>query len=82
MPDSLPTEVLEVTAGLPAEAAALVRAYQRASKADATVRAYRSDALVFQDWCARFAALALVVAAGGATRARNSAIGGQGHNDA
>jgi hypothetical protein len=74
MPDSLPTEVLE--------AAALVRAYQRGSKADATVRAYRSDALVFQDWCARFAALALVVAAGGATRARNSAIGGQGHNDA
>jgi site-specific recombinase XerD len=54
MPDSLPTEVLEVTAGLPAEAAALVRAYQRASKADATIRAYRSDALVFQDWCAQF----------------------------
>ncbi|GJE52647.1 Tyrosine recombinase XerD [Methylobacterium tardum] len=39
---------------LPAEAAAIVRAYQRASKADATLRAYRSDALVFQDWCARF----------------------------
>jgi site-specific recombinase XerD len=54
MPDSLPAEVLEVTAGLPAEAAALVRAYQRASKADATVRAYRSDALVFQDWCMRY----------------------------
>jgi site-specific recombinase XerD len=54
MPDSLPTEVLDVTEGLPAEAAALVRAYQRASKADATVRAYTSDARVFQDWCARF----------------------------
>ncbi|WP_345822905.1 tyrosine-type recombinase/integrase (plasmid) [Methylobacterium fujisawaense] len=39
---------------LPAEAAAIVRAYQRASKADATVRAYTSDARVFQDWCARF----------------------------
>ncbi|KTS10793.1 integrase [Methylobacterium radiotolerans] len=32
----------------------MVRAYQRASKADATVRAYTSDARVFQDWCARF----------------------------
>lgn len=39
---------------LPAEAAAIVRAYQRASKADATVRAYTSDARVFQDWCAQF----------------------------
>jgi site-specific recombinase XerD len=38
---------------LPAEAAAIVRAYQRASKADATVRAYTSDARTFQDWCAR-----------------------------
>jgi site-specific recombinase XerD len=54
MPDSLSTEVLEISAGLPAEAAALVRAYQRASKADATVRAYTSDARVFQEWCARF----------------------------
>ena len=39
---------------LPAEAAAIVQAYQRASKADATVRAYTSDARVFQDWCARY----------------------------
>jgi site-specific recombinase XerD len=39
---------------LPAEAAAIVRVYQRASKANSTVRAYRSDALVFQDWCARY----------------------------
>ncbi|MGT2478825.1 site-specific integrase (plasmid) [Methylobacterium oryzae CBMB20] len=39
---------------LPAEAAAIVRAYQRASKADATVRAYTADARVFQDWCAQF----------------------------
>jgi site-specific recombinase XerD len=44
---------------LPAEAAAIVRAYQRASKADATVRAYTSDARVFQDWCARFGFLSL-----------------------
>lgn len=36
MPDSLPVEVLEITAGLPAEAAAIVLAYQRASKASAT----------------------------------------------
>ena len=39
---------------LPAEAAAIVRAYQQASKADSTVRAYRADVQVFQAWCARF----------------------------
>ena len=39
---------------LPAEAAAIVRAYQQASKADATIRAYTSDARVFQDWCRRY----------------------------
>lgn len=39
---------------LPDKAAAIVRSYQRASKADATVRAYTSDARVFQDWCTRF----------------------------
>ncbi|TXN76082.1 tyrosine-type recombinase/integrase [Methylobacterium sp. WL18] len=54
MPDMLPVEAPELLASLPAEAAAIVRAYQRASKADATVRAYTSDARVFQDWCARF----------------------------
>ncbi|TXM90312.1 hypothetical protein FV232_24650 [Methylobacterium sp. WL30] len=36
---------------LPAEALALVRDYQRASKASATVRAYKSDAAVFTAWC-------------------------------
>ena len=39
---------------LPAEAAAIVQAYQRASKADVTVRAYTADARVFQEWCARY----------------------------
>lgn len=39
---------------LPAETAALVRIYQRASKADATVRAYQGDARVFEAWCSRF----------------------------
>ena len=39
--------------GLPVEAIALVRAYQRASKAEATVRAYSSDWREFQGWCAR-----------------------------
>ena len=39
---------------LPAEAAAIVQAYQRASKATSTIRAYVSDARVFQDWCARY----------------------------
>jgi site-specific recombinase XerD len=51
----LPAEVLSGPGeGLPAEAAALVRAYQRASKADATVRAYRSDVRVFEAWCQRY----------------------------
>ena len=54
MPDTLPAETIELPASLPAEAAALVRAYQQASKADSTVRAYRTDAEVFQAWCARF----------------------------
>lgn len=54
MPETLPVEVLAIEAALLAETAAIVRAYQRASKAEATVRAYTSDARVFQDWCARF----------------------------
>lgn len=36
---------------LPADALALVRDYQRASKASATVRAYKSDAAAFTAWC-------------------------------
>src|SRR5215210_5406333 len=36
---------------LPAEAMARVRGYQRASKAGATVRAYRTDAAAFDAWC-------------------------------
>ncbi|MCJ2054174.1 site-specific integrase, partial [Methylobacterium sp. J-070] len=39
---------------LPVEAAAIVRAYQQASKADSTIRAYHADVQVFQAWCARF----------------------------
>ena len=39
---------------LPAEAAEIVRAYQRASKADATVRAYTADAKAFEAWCLRY----------------------------
>lgn len=53
-PEILPAELAEVSAGLPTEAAAIVRAYQRASKADATVRAYTSDAKVFEAWCTRY----------------------------
>jgi hypothetical protein len=30
---------------------ARVRGYQRASKADATMRAYRTDAAAFDAWC-------------------------------
>ena len=50
-PNTLPAELPAYSGGLPAEAMALVRAYQRASKADATVRAYTADAKVFQAWC-------------------------------
>ena len=39
---------------LPVEAAEMVRAYQRASKADATVRAYTADAKAFGAWCLRY----------------------------
>ncbi|WP_244539707.1 site-specific integrase [Methylobacterium sp. 174MFSha1.1] len=44
----------QTSAGLPAEAATLVESYQRASKADATVRAYRGDAAAFEAWCSRY----------------------------
>ena len=54
MSDIRPVELPRIFNHLPAEAAAIVQAYQRASKADATVRAYTSDARVFQDWCARY----------------------------
>jgi site-specific recombinase XerD len=53
-PEILPAETVQPLDTLPAEAAAIVRAYQKASKADVTVRAYTSDARVFQNWCARF----------------------------
>src|ERR1700709_2509311 len=43
MPETLPVEVLAIEAALSVETAAIVRAYQRASKAEATVRAYTSD---------------------------------------
>ncbi|MCC0808706.1 tyrosine-type recombinase/integrase [Methylobacterium sp. W2] len=57
----LPTVVVEaeeVSAGsgenLPVVVSTIVQAYQRASKADATVRAYRGDAAAFGAWCLRF----------------------------
>lgn len=39
---------------LPAEMASIVQAYQRASKAGSTVKAYRSDARLFEVWCAGY----------------------------
>lgn len=51
---TLTAEPTQICAGLPAEAAAIVRAYQRASKADATVRAYTADAKAFEAWCLRY----------------------------
>ncbi|WP_244936732.1 site-specific integrase [Methylobacterium currus] len=50
-PPLVPALVAADATLLPAEAASLVAAYQRASKADATVRAYRADAAVFEAWC-------------------------------
>ncbi|MCJ2124761.1 site-specific integrase [Methylobacterium sp. J-077] len=50
-PAILPTDD---SPSLPAEAAAIVRAYQQASKAASTVRAYTSDAREFQAWCGRY----------------------------
>lgn len=37
--------------GFPLETAAIVQAYQHASKADATVKAYQGDVMVFDQWC-------------------------------
>ena len=54
MPNSEILTIEPVEAGLPAETAALVQAYQRASKASATIRAYMSDVRVFEAWCRRF----------------------------
>jgi site-specific recombinase XerD len=54
MPDelALPAQVsADSSLSLSAEAEAVVRAYQQASKAESTVRAYASDARVFQRWC-------------------------------
>lgn len=52
-PEILPVEAdaSRRVGGLPADASEIVRAYQRASKADATVRAYSSDARAFEAWC-------------------------------
>src|SRR5829696_5069432 len=38
-------------AHLPASVSAAVRAFQRAEKADSTVRAYTADAIAFDAWC-------------------------------
>ncbi|MCB5177587.1 site-specific integrase [Microvirga lenta] len=38
-------------AWLPAEVSETVRSYQRAEKATSTIRAYKSDALLFDRWC-------------------------------
>jgi site-specific recombinase XerD len=54
MSEPVPTSTGELAALLPVELASIVQAYQRASKSDATLRAYRSDAVLFQGWCARY----------------------------
>ncbi|TXN15137.1 integrase, partial [Methylobacterium sp. WL122] len=50
-PEFLPAETVHKVDTLPADALALVRDYQRASKASATIRAYKSDAAAFSLWC-------------------------------
>lgn len=62
-PEILPAERVEIPAGLPVETAAIVRAYQRASKADATVRAYTAAAKAFEAWCTRYGFRALPASA-------------------
>ena len=47
-------DIAEISHNLPAEAVELVRIYQRASKAEATVRAYMSDVKAFEAWCLRY----------------------------
>ena len=54
MPNSEILTIEPVEAELPAETVALVQAYQRASKASATIRAYMSDVRVFEAWCRRY----------------------------
>ncbi|TXM98468.1 tyrosine-type recombinase/integrase [Methylobacterium sp. WL64] len=54
MPNSEILTIEAVEAGLPAETAALVQSYQRASKASATIRAYMSDVRMFEAWCRRY----------------------------
>lgn len=53
-PEILPAISFEWGAGLSVETVAIVGAYQQASKADSTVRAYTSDTKVFQAWCERY----------------------------
>lgn len=53
MSDALSHPVDE-PATLPSEMAVIVQAYQRASKAASTVRAYQGDALVFEAWCRQY----------------------------
>jgi site-specific recombinase XerD len=50
----VPTRASSQSETLPSDLALIVQAYQRASKSEATLRAYRSDAVLFQDWCARY----------------------------
>jgi integrase len=55
MPDpdltSAVVSLLDSVPALPVEMVETVRTYQRADKAAATVKAYRSDALLFDVWC-------------------------------
>lgn len=49
--NNLTVQVVETQPRLPVAMVEAVREYQRASKADATIRAYRSDAVLFDVWC-------------------------------
>ena len=47
-------ETIQPLDALPADVAMIVQAYQRASKAGSTVKAYRGDAVLFEAWCAGY----------------------------
>ena len=54
LPERVSTLSDKLAGGLPSELASIVQAHQRVSKSDATLKAYRNDAVLFQNWSARY----------------------------
>ncbi|MCJ2036130.1 site-specific integrase [Methylobacterium sp. J-068] len=55
----MPLETLPLLGTLPAEFEPMVQAYQRASQASATIKAYQTDVAAFGAWCRRHGVLSL-----------------------